>query len=295
VKTHLIFIGALLISSVCFAQSLPQSVALWPNGAPGSEGQTSPEVISSQVQPTTPTVDGLTIQTVSNVNNPSITPFLPKGNATGTAVIIAPGGGHQFLAIEHEGYAVARALNEHGIAAFVLKYRLAKAPNSPYKVDVHELMDIQRAIRLVRSDAAQWGVDPKRVGIMGFSAGGELAMLAATRFDKPVAGSNDAVDQLSCRPDFAALLYPGGDPKNIDIPDNTPPEFLACAYNDKPATSSNLVQFYLRLHDKNIPAEFHIYGSGGHGFGVRPDSTRPANEWPNLFVAWLGDMKMMSK
>jgi acetyl esterase/lipase len=295
VITNRILIAALLIQTVCIAQSLPPSVPLWPNGAPGSEGLTSPEILSSRVEPTTPTVDGLTMQTVSNVNNPSITPFLPLGfRSTGAAVVIAPGGGHQFLAIEHEGYAVARVLADRGIAAFVLKYRLAKEANSPYKVEVHALMDAQRAIRLVRSDAGKWGVDPHRVGIMGFSAGGELAMLAATRYDKPVAGSSDSVDQLNCRPDFVALLYPGGDPSGAAIPKDMPPAFLACAYNDKPATSENLAKLYMHLKETGVPAEFHIYNSGGHGFGVRPDSERPVAHWTDLFVDWLGDRGITS-
>ncbi len=293
-KNQLAFIGALLLYSVCLAQSVPQSMPLWASGAPGSEGKTSPEVTINRVEPTTATVDGLTIVAVSNVNNPSITPFIPT-NPMGAAVIIAPGGGHQFLAIEHEGYAVARVLADHGVAAFVLKYRLAKSPGSTYKVEVHSLMDLQRAVRTVRFNAAKWGVNPNHVGIMGFSAGGELALMGATRYLNPVPGSNDAVDHLSCRPDFTALIYPGGNPGGMELPDDMPPEFLACAYNDKPATSNNLVQLYLRMQEKKIPVEFHIYASGGHGFGVRPDSTRPANGWPELFADWLGDLKLITK
>lgn len=228
---------------------------------------------------------------VSDVNFPSITPFLPpKDRATGVAVIIAPGGGHQFLAIDHEGYNVGRWLAAHGVAGFVLKYRLAKEKGSPYKVDVHELMDVQRTIRLVRSRATEWDVDPDKVGVMGFSAGGELAILASTRYEHPVAGSNDAVDAIDCRPDFMALLYPGGlnNPAAVKVNAQTPPAFLACSFTDRLTISENLAKFYLMLKEAGVPAELHIYNSGGHGFGVRP-TTMPVGTWPDRFMDWLRD------
>jgi len=293
VTKHFLLIIALLFASGCISQGARQQVPLWMAGAPGSQGQTSPEVVGVQHEPSTQYVDGFSFAIVSNVNNPSITPFVPAaGTGTGAAVVVVPGGGHKFLAIEHEGYAVARVLAEHGVAAFVLKYRLAKAPNSPYKIEVHELMDVQRAIRTVRAGAKDWGVDPHRVGVMGFSAGGQLAMLAATRFGKPVPGSDDEIDQLSCRPDFVAMLYPGGlsDPAGMTIPAGMPPEFLACAYNDKPTISVTLAQLYAKLKQAGVPAELHIYNSGGHGFGVRPDSNKPVQGWTDLFLKWLGEV-----
>jgi acetyl esterase/lipase len=274
---------------------VPPSVALWPDGAPGAVRRDTAEVTKLQGTTAPAGVTPVPFLTVSNINNPSITPFLPtNGNATGAAVIVAPGGGHQFLSIDHEGYAVARSLAAHGVAAFVLKYRLAREPNSPYKVEVHALMDMQRAIRLVRADGGEWGVDPHRVGVMGFSAGGELVILASTRFDKPVAGSNDAVDQLSCRPDFQVLMYPGGlnNPQDVPISKQTPPAFMACAYNDRPTISVNLVQFYLRLKAMGVPAELHVYNSGGHGFGLRPGN-RPVNHWVDLFLDWMGDRGLL--
>jgi endo-1,4-beta-xylanase len=300
VKTHFYFLALLVLVSGCatqgISQGIPASIALWPGGAPGSEGRTAPEVTGVQNEPATQYVDGFSFAIVSSVNNPSVTPFLPDpSKATGAAVIVIPGGGHKFLAIEHEGYAVARVLADHGVAAFVLKYRLAKEANSPYKVEVHALMDVQRAIRLVRANSAQWGVDPHRVGVMGFSAGGELAVLSVTRFETPVAGTSDATDQLSCRPDFAALMYPGGttDTGKMALPKNMPPEFLACAYNDRPAMSINLANLYVRLKQAEVPAEMHIYASGGHGFGVRPDKHNPAQGWIVSFVDWLGDRGML--
>lgn len=151
------------------------------------------------------------------------------------------------------------------------------------------------AIRLVRSRAVDWGVDPNKVGIMGFSAGGDLAILASTRFGEPVAGSNDEVDKLNCRPDFQALLYPGGldHPDSIAITTDTPPAFLACSYTDRLTISENLATFYLRLKAAGVPAELHIYNSGGHGFGIRP-TTRPVGTWPDRFIDWLGDRGLMN-
>jgi endo-1,4-beta-xylanase len=202
------------------------AVVLWANGAPGSEGKTAPEVVSP------PNADGE--HTVTTVNNPSIAPYLVRGARTPVAaVIVMPGGGHYMLSIDHEGYDVAKYLSGHGVAAFVLKYRLAREKGSTYTVEGNELDDVQRAIRLVRSRAAEWNVDPARVGVMGFSAGGELAVLAATRWHEegepthPTPASKlsgdpvrdgaamngapgDAVDKQSDKPAFEALMYPGG-------------------------------------------------------------------------------------
>lgn len=310
VKTHFVLLAALLISSGCILQgspqvgsqeipqNLPASISLWPGFAPGSEGQTSPEVLSVQHEPATQYVDGFSFAILSNVHHPSITPFFPDpAKATGAAIIVIPGGGHQFLVIEHEGYAVARVFADRGVAAFVLKYRLAKAANSPYKVEVHELMDVQRAIRLVRSRAADFGVDPARVGVVGFSARGQLSFLAATQFGSPVPGSNDAVDQIDCRPDFAGLLYGSGvaDPATVQLPAQMPPVFMAVAYNDRPANSVNLAQLYVRFKQAGVPAELHIYNSGGHGFGVRPDRSKPDQHWTDLFMDWLGDRGLLKR
>lgn len=280
------------------APPLPSAVPLWNGIAPGSEGQTTPEKYSIQHVPATKNNPDLSFGIVTNVNFPSVTPFLPaKDKATGVAVVIAPGGGHQMLAIDHEGYNVGRWLADHGIAGFVLKYRLAKETGSPYKVDVHELMDVQRAIRLVRSRADEWGIDTHKVGIMGFSAGGELAILASTRYDHPVPGSDDDIDKLDCKPDFQALLYPGGlnDPKSIVITKETPPAFLCCSYTDRLTISENLATFYLMLKATGVPAELHIYNSGGHGFGIRPGTTRPVGTWPDRFVDWLRDRGLIAE
>ena len=170
------------------------TVALWPGGAPGSESRKDePEVIKAE--------------TVVNIHHPSLVVFLPpKGTATGVGMIVAPGGGHTSLWIVHEGYHPARALAQRGIAAFVLKNRLQ---SSGYKFDVEGLADMQRALRLVRSRAAEWGVDPARLGAGGFSAGGELAELVALRHDAGTPDASDPVERFSSRPDFQVLIYPG--------------------------------------------------------------------------------------
>ena len=204
----------LLIAATASAQQ--KEILLWPNGAPGSEGKTGNEKVRI--------VEGE--QILSNIHHPSITPYLPaKKKATGAAVIIAPGGGHKELWITHEGYNEAKWLSDHGIAAFVLKYRLAKDTLSTYTVDKDELADIQRAIRLVRSRAKEWNIDTSKIGVMGFSAGGELAALSAMRFDYGNPNATDVIDRENSRPVFQALIYPGNSSR-FEVAKNAPPVFL---------------------------------------------------------------------
>jgi endo-1,4-beta-xylanase len=270
-------------------------VSLWPGGAPGSEGKNGPEREYQRHEAATKDTPDVTFNVVTDINNPTITVFQPvKEKATGAAVIILPGGGHMFLSIDHEGYDVAKAFAERGVTGIVLKYRLARAEGSTYQVKVESLMDTQRAIRVVRAKAEEWEIDPKRVGVLGFSAGGELALLAATEFEHPVPGSKTLADSEDCRPDFVGLMYPGGlnDPASIVIPKNMPPTFICCTATDRPTISDNTAIFFERLREKNIPAELHIYGSGGHGWGVR-ETGRPVENWPDRFVAWMKDQGMI--
>jgi endo-1,4-beta-xylanase len=279
--------AAFLLSIAALAAGTPPEILLWPNGAPGSEGRTNDEVV--RIAP--PTGD----QVVTSVNQPSLTPYLPAADrATGAAVVVAPGGGHRELWIDHEGHSVARWLSEHGIAAFVLKYRLAKETNSTYTIDGDELADMQRALRLVRSRAKEWSVDPNRLGVMGFSAGGELAFLVAMRFDRGAAEAADAVDRQSCRPDFQALIYPGNS-RRIEPNTNSPPAFLACGYNDRPDISEGLATVYLKFKQVKVPAELHIYSGVGHGFGLRAGDTGPVSKWLDRFNEWLGQSGFLKK
>ncbi len=216
----------------------PQSLLLWPSGAPGSEGRSGVETVRLNEH-------GEHI--VSNVHAPSIAVFLPaRHRATGAAVIVVPGGGHTELWMDHEGYAVAAFLANHGVAAYVLKYRLAHAPGSTYTVAGNALADVQRAIRTVRSRSEEWRLDPERIGVMGFSAGGELVALAGTRYDGGDPNSADPVERLSSRPRFQALLYPAI-PQGMEFSPNTPPAFLLGGAMDQPAISLGLAELYLTM------------------------------------------------
>lgn len=274
----------------------PASLPLWPNGAPGSEARKDEaEKVDWRQEP------DIVFPVTSNIHHPSITPFLPaKGTATGAAVIIAPGGGHWFLTIDREGYDLAEWLAQRGIAAFVLKYRLARDQSNPigkpqpYTTEIAAQADALRAVQLIRSRASEWAVNPARIGLLGFSAGGEVALLAVTHPAAGIPSATDPVDRLSSRPDFFALIYPGG-LNRADLPltkEATPPAFLCCAYDDRmPEALSNL---FITLKKLGVNAELHIYNKGGHGFGVRP---RPlaVTGWPTRFVEWMGDQGWLKK
>jgi acetyl esterase/lipase len=272
----------LLVACSAFAQNEP--LLLWPNGAPGSEGKTAAETVR---------VNENGEHIISSVHRPSITPFLPsKENATAAAVIIAPGGGHRELWMDHEGYNVARWLSQHGVAAFVLKYRLALDNGSTYTIEGSALSDIKRAVRLVRSRALEWGINPEHIGVMGFSAGGELAAMASTRYDAGVAGAADPIESESSKPAFQALLYPAI-PHNMSLSKQTPPAFLVCGEDDRPDIAEGLPQLYLSLKHAGVSAELHILARTGHGFGVRPGNRPPVSDWPQLFLEWLDVQGML--
>jgi endo-1,4-beta-xylanase len=279
--------AVVLLPVAVLAADNTNEILLWPNGAPGSEGKTNGEVVRI-AQPTGDHV-------ITSVNKPSIKPYLPApGLATGAAVIVTPGGSHRELWIDHEGYNVARWLSDHGVAAFVLKYRLAHAPNSTYTVDGDELADMQRAIRLVRSRAGEWGVDSNRLGVMGFSAGGEVAFLAAMHFDNGRPGASDPIDRQSCKPDFQALIYPGN-LRRIEPAKNSPPAFLACGGNDGADISQGLAAVYLKFKQAGVPVELHIYAGAGHGFGLRNGNTKPVSKWIDQFRGWLEQSGFLKK
>jgi acetyl esterase/lipase len=258
-------------------RSTPPAIPLWAHDAPGSEGRSGDEKVT-----------GTKEHHVSSIHKPSLTPFLsPKGKANGAAIIICPGGGHRFLSIDHEGYDVARWLNEHGIAGFVLKYRLANEPGSTYKVDVDALADVRRAVRLVRSRAAEWGVDPARLGVMGFSAGGDLAMLSGTRFEKGRADAVDRIDRLDSRPDFLVLIYPGFRPNTMHVTKDTPATFLMVADDDR-FCAPGTVQFYQELKKAGVSGELHVYSRGGHGFGMH-ERPLPVSSWTARLHDWMDE------
>ena len=255
-------------------------VPLWVNGAPGFESRRDePEQVINDRQ--------------TNIHNPTLTVFLPPPEkATGAAVVIAPGGGHAHLADVHEGYRVAEVFAEQGVAAFVLKYRLARdraqGGKSPYTVDGHALTDVQRALQLVRARASEWKLNPGAIGVLGFSAGGELAMLAGTRFVEAQPAATDPIERQSSRPDFVGLMYPGRtDRPDIALSGPLPPFFIGVGTSD-PFVDA-ITPFFLRLRQAKVETEFHVYAGIGHGFGIRPINPPSVAVWPNQFVAWLGN------
>jgi acetyl esterase/lipase len=273
---------AVTLCLICFTTRVSAQHAvfyLWPHDAPGSEGKTAlPE--SVRISP-----EGFHVLT--NINRPSITAYLPNAaDATGTAVLVIPGGGHSEIWIDHEGYTVATWLSEHGIAAFILKYRLARQQSSTYTVEGTELQDAQRALRQIRSHAGEWNVNPERIGVIGFSAGGELAALAGTRFDVGDRSAADPIDRLTSRPAFQGLFYPGI-PQDMRFSRDTPPAFLACGSDDRPSIAEGLPLLYLQMKHSGVAAELHIFAGTAHGFGIRNGLRPNVSDWPDLFFRWL--------
>lgn len=264
--------AALALPAMAQAQ---QRVALWPNGAPGFEARKAiPEQAAEYW--------------AKSINDPSVIAYLPPADkATGAAVIVLPGGGHKMLVIHPEGTDVAKVLNPMGVAVFVLKYRLAQEEGSPYTID-HARQDAVRAVRLVRSRAAEFGVDPKKIGLMGFSGGGEvvdLAVYGSTAKDPKV----DAVDAISGRPDFQVLIYPGPVGIPDKIPADAPPAFILAADDDE-CCSAPPVDLLSKFRAAKVPVEFHLFQSGGHAFnmGFRTDKAA-IKAWPERLRDWLSD------
>lgn len=270
---------SLLLAASAVAADTPQALPLWEKGAPGSEARAA----EAEKQ------EG---SNVVNVHNPSITPYIPSKENTGVAVIIAPGGGHSKLCLGHEGYALAEWFRDHGISAFVLKYRLAREKGSTYTIQDHAMADARRAIRTVRTRASEWGINPERIGIMGFSAGGELAAFAAMKNDPGQKESADPVERASSRPDFQALIYPGTS-NLFSAEKGMPPLFIACGYGDRPDISEGMASLYLKYKAAGVKAELHIYSNAGHGFGYKHGTTTAAGRWPERFTEWLQDSGLL--
>jgi endo-1,4-beta-xylanase len=275
-RTALAALCLAAIAGGAAAEEPPAVVHLWENGAPGFE--------SRKDLPEVPVQWG-----IAGINNPSLTVFLPApGKATGAAAVVVPGGGHRMLVVDLEGYALAKWLASKGVAGFVLKYRLARdqtAKESPYRIDVEEIQDTVRAIRLVRSRAAGWGVDPGRIGIIGFSAGGRLAAMASMRFDAGDPASADPVERAGSRPDFQVLVYPG-EPELIEPTKDSPPAFLVAGSQDNLA--DGLSGAWLRFKKAGVSAELHIYAGVGHAFNFRPNP-HPVGTWGDRMFDWIAD------
>ena len=296
-RTLLPFLAAAAISTSLFAQKPAwepapglATLALWPRGAPG--GQTNPgtEIDTSTAQDNL--VAGKPIIRLGNVSMPTLTLYPAKGNNTGAAVVVFPGGGYRILAIDLEGSEVCDWLNSAGINCVLVKYRV---PDSgPYPKSAAALQDAQRSLGIVRSHAAEWHVDPHRVGVLGFSAGAHLSAALSTHFDQRLYEPVDAADQIACRPDFAVIVYPGylavaeqafAANSDIHVTDRTPPSFILQAEDD-PVHVENATVYFQALKNAHVQAEMHIYANGGHGYGLRRTEL-PITAWPRLVETWL--------
>ena len=265
------------------------TLKLWPHGAPGAATAPSPEVNESTAKDN---IAGRPIIRLDNVSDPTITLYAAKPNPTRRAIVVFPGGGYSILAIDLEGTEVCRWLNSIHITCVLLKYRV---PNSgPYPKSPAALQDAQRALGMVREHATAWHIDPHRVGVLGFSAGGHLAAALSTHFDKRLYDPLDAADQQSCRPDFALIIYPGylamaeqnfAPNPEIHVTSQTPTSFLIQAEDD-PVHVENSLVYYQALKNAKVPAEMHLYAKGGHGYGLRATAL-PITHWPELAEKWL--------
>ncbi len=279
-KPQILLLSLLAATLTLAGADTPEPISLWPDGAPGSEARKDePEKMEGN--------------NITNVHNPSITPYLPEpGKATGTAVIICPGGGHAKLCVGHEGYALCEWFQQQGIAAFLLKYRLYREEGSTYTLEGDAMDDTRRAIRIVRSRAEEWGIKPDRIGIVGFSAGGELAAYAGMWPKPGDPKASDPIERADSRPDFEGLIYPGKS-DTFTVEPGMPPVFIACGYNDRPDIAKGMATVYLKYKEAGVKAELHIYSNAGHGFGYRPESTTAAGRWVDRFKEWLIDSGLL--
>lgn len=277
---HVLALALLMATSP--SQSAPTVIPLWPNGAPGSESRRG----EAETHPHP--------WSIANIQNPSLTVYLPPaGKANGAAVVICPGGGHRELVIDEEGTKPAKYLNSLGVAAFVLRYRLANETGSKLTVDRDTRADTYRAMRIVRSRAAEWGVDANRIGMMGFSAGGENLSMAVFGEGAGDPAAADPIDRADERPNFAIWIYPGPHGIPESVPPTSPPAFMAVASDD--GLTGAVLNLANKYHAAKAPMEVHIFAAGGHGFnmGDRFPQNKAVNTWPQRLADWLDDVGLL--
>lgn len=273
-------------------------IPIWPGVAPDAETVPGPENCTT----TTGLIAGRPGVLVNNVSQPTMTVYSPTGTNTGVAAVVFPGGGYNCLAIDLEGTEVCDWLVSRGITAVLLKYRVPTLKFEGYRESRQALQDAQRTLGLVRFRAAEWHIDPHKIGVIGFSAGGHIVTAMSTRFDKRLYPAVDAADQESCRPDFAIALYPGhlwkrgGELElnpNVPVTSNTPPTFIVQAENDPVDPVENSLVYYIALKNAGVPVEMHLCAEGKHGFGLRRTEL-PITRWPELVGTWLRTIRMIS-
>jgi acetyl esterase/lipase len=293
-----VFLAAALVAlgGVAWAQQ-PEAIPLWPHGAPGESPLSQPEADTSGSRGAL--VAGKSVIRLGNVSSPTITVYSPPGgNNTGAAVLVFPGGGYSILALDLEGSEICQWLNTIGITGILVKYRVPALQTSARK-DA-PLQDAQRAISVVRNNAVKWNIDPARIGIVGFSAGGHLAANLSNHFDKRTYGVIDESDTVSMRPDFAMLVYPaylagrdGTIAPELSVTASTPKTLLIQAENDSVGVENSLV-YFAALRKNRVPAEMHVYAEGGHGYGLRP-TVDPITGWPVRAAEWLRHIGMLGR
>ena len=289
---RVIFLGLICWSGVAYAEEPVKIINVWSEMPPGETAEIGPEV----TQPQKAGEDPPTIR-ITNIGKPTLSVYVPaKEQRNGTSVIICPGGGFGILAWNKEGTEVAEWFNTIGVTAFVLKYRCPTSNRSPNWLAPAQ--DAQRAVSLVRSRASEFNIDPARIGLVGFSAGGMAAGAATIKHASRLYEANDDTDKAACRPDFAVLVYPAYfvDKQGVLKPEfvidkHTPPMFFAHAFNDG-VTCESSVRLFLELKKANVPSELHVYSTGGHGFGLRP-SKDAASTWPKRCEEWLASRGLL--
>jgi acetyl esterase/lipase len=281
-------------------------VPIWPGAAPDAQPVAGPEVSTTSG---TELIAGKPVVAVGQVSRPTMTVYAPKEKNTGAAVVVFPGGGYWILAIDLEGTEVCDWLTSRGITCVLLKYGVpgdGLYPRSgPYPKSPMALEDAQRTVGLVRWHAAEWHIDPHKIGVLGFSAGGHMVAAISTHFEHRLYAAVDAADKESCRPDFAVALYPGhlslaannfalNPDIRMHITRQTPPTFLLQDEDDHVDRVEDSLSYYAALKKAGVPVEMHLYAQGGHAFGLRPTKF-PVTRWPQLVETWLGTIGMISQ
>jgi acetyl esterase/lipase len=279
----ILLVFVVVFQSIVFSQKSPVEIPLWPNGAPGFESRRNEPTQAKDWW-------------VKNIHNPSITVYEPaKDKATGTAVIVCPGGGHRELVYNAEGKEAAEFLNSLGVTAFVLKYRLANEDKSPYSLEKHVREDAYRAMRLVRTRAEEWNVDADKIGMLGFSAGGEVVALVAYGPGHGNQSASDAIDRTNGKPNFQMLVYPGPGFIPKIIPADAPPLFMLVA-NDDPCCSGAVASLLNGYRAANLSVEAHIYAQGKHAFNMGNRSKLVTiKSWPQRMADWMTDSGLLNR